>query len=48
MADCKYYYDEFCVNDQCPMCTDYCPVPDTPEVCRWENRIKEDRSADNG
>ena len=42
MADCKYYYDEFCVNDKCPMCTDYGPVPDTPDVCKWE-----DRSYDN-
>ena len=32
MADCRYYYDEFCVNDKCPMCADYCPVPDTPDV----------------
>ena len=38
MADCKYYYDEFCVNDQCPMCADYCPVPDVPDVCKWEDR----------
>ena len=38
MADCKYYYDEFCVNDKCPMCADYCPVPNTPDVCKWENR----------
>ena len=38
MADCKYYYDEFCVNDKCPMCADYCPVPDTENVCKWEER----------
>lgn len=43
MADCKYYYDEFCVNDKCPVVADYCPVPDTPDVCRWE-----ERSDDNG
>jgi hypothetical protein len=38
MADCRYYYDEFCVNDKCPMCADYCPVPDTPDVCKHEDR----------
>lgn len=38
MSKCKYYYDEFCVNDRCPMVADYCPVPDTPNVCRWEDR----------
>lgn len=42
MAECKYHYDEFCVNDKCPMCADYCPVPDTPDVCKHE-----DRSGDN-
>jgi hypothetical protein len=36
--DCKYCEDEFCVNADCPMCCDYCPVPDYPEVCRFEDR----------
>ena len=38
MIKCKYYYDEFCVNNRCPMVADYCPVPDTPDVCQWEDR----------
>ena len=38
MADCKWMRDEFCVNDECPMCADYCPVPDYPGVCRFEDR----------
>ena len=38
MADCKWMLDEFCVNDQCPMYTDYCPVVDYPGVCRFEER----------
>lgn len=38
MADCKYLQDEMCVNDQCPMCADYCPVPNTPGVCKHEER----------
>ena len=38
MADCKWMQDEICVNDQCPMCCDFCPVPDAPGVCRYEER----------
>lgn len=38
MNECKYCHDEFCVNDQCPMCADYCPVVDYPGVCRYEER----------
>jgi hypothetical protein len=37
---CRYCKDEFCVNDQCPLRADYCPVPDTPGVCRYEERVK--------
>ena len=42
MNDCKYYYDEFCVNDKCPMFADYCPVPDTADVCKHEDRSESD------
>lgn len=42
MADCKYCQDEFCTNDKCPMRADYCPVPDTEEVCKWEDRSDRD------
>lgn len=38
MADCKWCQDEICVNADCPMCCDYCPVPDTEGVCRFEER----------
>lgn len=38
MAECIYNRDEFCTNDQCPMCADYCPVPDDEGVCRYEER----------
>lgn len=38
---CKWEQDEICVNDQCPMLADFCPVPDTPGVCRYEERIDE-------
>lgn len=35
---CKWEYSEICCNDKCPMCGDYCPVADTPGVCKWEDR----------
>ena len=38
MADCKWMKDEFCVNSDCPMCADYCPVVNFPTVCRFEDR----------
>jgi hypothetical protein len=40
--ECIYNVDEFCTNDQCPMCADYCPVPNDEGVCRFEER-EEDR-----
>ena len=43
MDDCKYCHDEICVNADCPMCCDFCPVADVPGVCRFE-----ERSDDNG
>lgn len=41
MSECKYCLDEICVNDQCPMRADYCPVVDYPDVCRYEDRRTE-------
>ncbi len=38
MSDCKWCMDEICVNGDCPVCADYCPVPDTEGVCRHEDR----------
>ncbi len=37
-AECKWCYDDICCNDRCPVCADYCPVPETPGVCRFEER----------
>lgn len=39
MSECKWCKDEFCVNADCPMRADYCPVPDNEGVCRYEERI---------
>ena len=36
--ECIYNQDEFCTNDQCPMCAYYCPVPDIEGVCKYEER----------
>lgn len=36
--DCKYCQDEICVNADCPMCCEFCPVVDVPGVCRFEER----------
>ena len=33
---CKYCKDEVCVNADCPLCADYCPVIDVPGVCKYE------------
>ena len=39
VTDCKYCQgDEVCVNADCPMCADFCPVVDVPGVCRFEDR----------
>lgn len=38
---CKYISDDFderCVNAECPMVTEWCPVVDFPGVCRYEDR----------
>lgn len=42
MPDCKWMQDEVCVNADCPMCADYCPVVDNPGVCRYEERGNSD------
>ena len=44
MSKCKWEQDEVCVNADCPMCADFCPVSDVPGVCRFEER----EEADNG
>lgn len=35
---CEYCIDEVCVNADCPLRADFCPVINTPEVCRYEKR----------
>lgn len=37
--ECKWLKDEFCVNDQCPMCADYCPTAQFPGVCKYEELV---------
>ena len=38
MPECKWMKDEICVNADCPMRADYCPVANDPGVCRYEER----------
>lgn len=40
--DCKWMQDEVCVNADCPACADYCPVANTPGVCKYEERGNSD------
>ena len=40
---CKWEQDEVCVNADCPLCADFCPVVFTPGVCRWEDREVEEK-----
>ena len=40
--DCKWMQDEICVNADCPMRADFCPVVDVPGVCRFEDRSGEE------
>lgn len=43
-AKCKWLQDEVCVNADCPVCADFCPVVNYPGVCRYEV-IEDDREA---
>lgn len=38
IPSCKWCKDDICVNKDCPMCADYCPVPVIEGVCRHEER----------
>lgn len=44
--ECKWMQDEVCVNADCPMCADYCPVADNPGVCIYEERGNSDAQKD--
>lgn len=46
MAECKWCVDEICVNADCPMRADYCPVPKDEGVCRYEDRIPKERGGE--
>lgn len=35
---CIYCKGKFCVHTRCPMRFDYCPVQNTPGVCKFEKR----------
>ena len=35
---CKWEQDEVCVNADCPMFADFCPLLFGPWECKWEDR----------
>lgn len=37
-GSCTWCYNEFCVYDQSPACTDYCPTENYPGLCRFDSR----------
>lgn len=43
MTKCKWEQNEVCVNASCPLRADFCPVSDTPGVCRFEDRGQAER-----
>ena len=48
MRKCKWEEDEVCVNADCPICADFCPVVDYPGVCRYEDRAVAEGGGEDG
>lgn len=44
MNECEYCVDEICVNADCPMRADFCPVSDIHDVCKYEKRGEENET----
>ena len=43
MSECEYCVDEICVNADCPLVADFCPVSDSPDECYY-SETTEDRT----
>jgi hypothetical protein len=44
MNNCKYNYDDICVNPDCPCCADDCPVTgEYEEICKFMEREQNDK-----
>ncbi len=41
---CCYEKKQGCSNAKCPIFSNYCPVPDKPGVCKYENRTGESKA----
>jgi NTP pyrophosphatase (non-canonical NTP hydrolase) len=39
---CNWIADEFCTNHDCPYVADFCPVTDSPEICKYAEKIHND------
>lgn len=38
---CKWYSDvDICVNDECPVCCDYCPCGEYQEICKYAEMVE--------
>lgn len=38
---CKWEFNEFCTNDACLLCADFCPLIYTHNVCKYEELIED-------
>lgn len=41
MDKCKWIKKELCGCKDCPMWMKYCPVPDVPGVCKFEEKSED-------
>jgi hypothetical protein len=42
---CKWLSDDFsevCVNGDCPVCADFCPCVNWPQICRHAEPVEDD------
>ena len=40
LPECEWLErDEFCTNDECPYCTEWCPVTEHPEICKYYEAV---------
>jgi hypothetical protein len=39
--ECKYNHDDICTNEECPVYSYSCPIPDDDGICRYEDRVDE-------
>lgn len=45
MNRCEFDADGICINGNCPMCCENCPVENVPEVCKFDSRNEPEEEA---